>query len=241
MHGESERERGIHLRLRLRVLPQRATPACTRNPAPARTAPAAPRAYPRMHGESRRYAHRWMYVRGLPPHARGIPLGQAGANAAARATPAGAGIHLLRNCPLVHHRPTPACTGNPWWWPWWTTRRTGYPRKRGESFFWRSFFDAPHGLSPHARGIPRPPGWGAERPRATTACTGNPPGRSAAHSSPWAYSRMHGEFLDLHGELIVDLGLPPQARGIRGRGAVGPRGARATPACTGNPPIIYSV
>jgi len=152
---------------------------------------------------------------GLSPHARGNP-------------------HPIANS-SPRAGPIPACAGGPPPHSKFITSRGAYPRMRGGT----PWMDPAHalwmGLSPHARGNPKParlrccPQW------PIPACAGEPRGLGGFAGDHGAYPRMRGgtkSLLQLSG---MSQGLSPHARGNRVPHVGDPVRVGPIPACAGEP------
>ena len=214
--GLSPRVRGIRRLPAAAAASRRSIPACTGNPLVYGRAPAAPRVYPRVYGESLHATRTSAAVHGLSPRVRGI--------------------HLYCVPTDLSNRSIPACTGNPRGFDLVRYVLRVYPRVYGESAALCAPAAVCRGLSPRVRGIPHRPRLHRRRRGSIPACTGNPPAGQARRRRARVYPRVYGESVRRHADEAFTRGLSPRVRGIRHGRRRGGQQIGSIPACTGNPP-----
>ena len=171
------------------------------------------RDYPRVRGEDTLLRKNMRRKGGLPPRARGRPHGLEFGGRIEGTTPACAGKTRSGSCP----RP----------------RRWDYPRVRGEDCFFAQNSGAVPGLPPRARGRPVTNKAPRLRRGTTPACAGKTGIPGIPEIPERDYPRVRGEDGQAWRRGRHIRGLPPRARGRRGRGADHRPGRGTTPACAG--------
>ncbi len=206
--------RGARRRAIRRSPRSRPTPACAGS-TPRGLNPAPPSvAYPRLRGEHRSTRRKSQSGSGLPPPARGAPR-------RAHRVRAGAG-------------PTPACAGSTPIPSPIRSRRSAYPRLRGEHDMAAVALTMYGGLPPPARGAHSAIHDLGAVVGPTPACAGST-SPTPAWPRPWAaYPRLRGEHASEMPFSGHACGLPPPARGAHGARRHERRHRRPTPACAGS-------
>ena len=175
MTGLSPRVRGIPGIPGIGIPYPGSIPACTGNPLVYGRAPAAPRVYPRVYGESLWGAVLAWEGRGLSPRVRGI--------------------HRPAIDLQGHTGSIPACTGNPQSRSVNLVLHTVYPRVYGESDEVPPYSPDESGLSPRVRGIQSVVRSVYAHRGSIPACTGNPEPVFDRFWNPAVYPRVYGESL----------------------------------------------
>ena len=169
--------------------------------------------HPRMRGEDHHTVVVTRAQHGSPPHARGRP-----------------------NTPTATFRCqgiTPACAGKTGGSTLAVNSAADHPRMRGEDRALASPIVYLVGSPPHARGRPRPSMRCTPAAGITPACAGKTRrGRGSSGHFP-DHPRMRGEDVVEKGELGVDAGSPPHARGRRYGSLRCAQLWGITPACAG--------
>ena len=194
---------------------RRSIPAWAGKPSPYRDDCTHPRVYPRVGGETARYARVVECVGGLSPRGRGN--------------------HEVIESSWADPGSIPAWAGKPTTRDRSATRREVYPRVGGETVSGQDIEVPVAGLSPRGRGNRmRRPSDGHGR-GSIPAWAGKPPARGAAASLQAVYPRVGGETLCELLLLPEAEGLSPRGRGNRHRvvGACFP--LRSIPAWAGKP------
>ncbi|AFV90760.1 hypothetical protein PACID_29950 [Acidipropionibacterium acidipropionici ATCC 4875] len=193
--------------------PGRITPACAGTTAVWRCPCCAGADYPRLRGDDSAGCLMCDAQFGLPPPARGRPLGGGGVG--------------------VEERITPACAGTTKPQAGWQGPAADYPRLRGDDAFTGVEVSELGGLPPPARGRPEAAARPVRAARITPACAGTTSDRSGIACARPDYPRLRGDDLDIPPFRDGIRGLPPPARGRLHHGLVERRDGRITPACAG--------
>ena len=170
--------------------------------------------YPRLRGEHEVAFVVGEPVPGLPPPARGAPRGHHPGRERRRSTPACAGSTRL-------------ASKNP-------GTRLVYPRLRGEHPVAGSTSTCTRGLPPPARGALRHALRGGPPCGSSPACAGSTSAPHRVQRSSAVYPRLRGEHCLPFLRRAWRGGLPPPARGARGRRGSASGAGWSTPACAGS-------
>ena len=150
---------------------------------------------------------------GSPPHARGRRYSRYEPRSRARITPACAG----KTRPQAPPRST----------------RRDHPRMRGEDQLGIAKNEIAEGSPPHARGRPSFGGMSRFCTGITPACAGKTSMSDAPVKISGDHPRMRGEDLKPAGQMIIEGGSPPHARGRLGMMFLAGVVRGITPACAG--------
>ena len=211
--GSPPHARGRQEISQLQVVEGRITPACAGKTERRNIDDLVQGDHPRMRGED---APRWLSTDlrdGSPPHARGR--------------------HEDSTVDPIRRRITPACAGKTGGSTLAVNSAADHPRMRGEDRALASPIVYLVGSPPHARGRPRPSMRCTPAAGITPACAGKTRrGRGSSGHFP-DHPRMRGEDVVEKGELGVDAGSPPHARGRRYGSLRCAQLWGITPACAG--------